>query len=234
MVAEAGDLDAVFFGGLEDGEVVIDLVGFVVDEDFDLLGREEPGGQAAAQQLAEHQYLLLGCIPNNINKVAGGWKAKIALCASLCSLREDSAAQESLCAPTLLLGGEDMLEEFASSLPMSFLGLLALPQLLHICGGRSLHCKGGTLSNLVHFSFSFSPSKGVRPASISKASIPTAQISLRGPLSLPCAYSGGRYSIVPTTCSLGTRVFAGSCLCAYPKSHNLTVPCMGIGIRWRS
>jgi len=40
VVAEAGDLDVVFLGGLEDGEVVIDLVGLVVDEDLYLFGGE--------------------------------------------------------------------------------------------------------------------------------------------------------------------------------------------------
>ena len=38
MVAEAGDLDIVFLGSLEDGEVVINLVGFIVDEYLNLLG----------------------------------------------------------------------------------------------------------------------------------------------------------------------------------------------------
>ena len=38
MVAEARDFDAVLFGSLEDGEVVVDLVGFVIDEDFYFLG----------------------------------------------------------------------------------------------------------------------------------------------------------------------------------------------------
>ena len=40
MVAKPGYLNAVFLGSLEDGEVVIDLVGLVVDEDLDLLGGE--------------------------------------------------------------------------------------------------------------------------------------------------------------------------------------------------
>ena len=40
MVAKPGYFNAVFLGSLEDGEVVIDLVGLVVDEDLDLLGRE--------------------------------------------------------------------------------------------------------------------------------------------------------------------------------------------------
>jgi hypothetical protein len=41
MVAESGNLDAIFFGSLEDGEIIIDLVRFIVDEDFYLLGGEE-------------------------------------------------------------------------------------------------------------------------------------------------------------------------------------------------
>ena len=40
MVAKARDFDIVFLGGLEDGEVVIYLVGFVVDEDLYLFGRK--------------------------------------------------------------------------------------------------------------------------------------------------------------------------------------------------
>ena len=48
MVAEAGDLNIIFFGGLEDGEVVIDLVRFVVDEDFYLFGGEGSVGLEAA------------------------------------------------------------------------------------------------------------------------------------------------------------------------------------------
>jgi len=40
MVAETRDLYILLLGGLEDREVVIDLVRFVVDEDLDLLGGE--------------------------------------------------------------------------------------------------------------------------------------------------------------------------------------------------
>lgn len=47
VVAEARDLNAVLFGCLEDGEIVIHLVGLVVDEDFDLLGGE---GSAAPKE----------------------------------------------------------------------------------------------------------------------------------------------------------------------------------------
>jgi hypothetical protein len=46
VVAEAGDLNAVLLGSLEDGEVIIDLVGLVVYEDLDLLGREEGAAHA--------------------------------------------------------------------------------------------------------------------------------------------------------------------------------------------
>ena len=49
MVAEAGDFNAVLLGCLEDGEVIIDLVRFVVDEDLYLLGREEGAGHAPQQ-----------------------------------------------------------------------------------------------------------------------------------------------------------------------------------------
>ena len=38
VVAEARNLDVIFLGSLEDREVVIDLVGFVVDEDLYFLG----------------------------------------------------------------------------------------------------------------------------------------------------------------------------------------------------
>jgi len=38
VVAEAGYFDVVFLGGLEDGEVVVDLVRLVVDEDLNFLG----------------------------------------------------------------------------------------------------------------------------------------------------------------------------------------------------
>ena len=38
MVAETRYLDAIFLGCLEDGEVVVDLVGFVIDEDLYLFG----------------------------------------------------------------------------------------------------------------------------------------------------------------------------------------------------
>lgn len=40
MIAEPGYFDAVFLGCLEDREVIIDLVGLVIDEDLDLLGGE--------------------------------------------------------------------------------------------------------------------------------------------------------------------------------------------------
>ena len=50
VVAEAGNLDIVFLGGLEDGEVVIDLVGFVVDEDLNFLGREGGEGPEVSLQ----------------------------------------------------------------------------------------------------------------------------------------------------------------------------------------
>lgn len=57
MIAEPGYLNAVFLGGLEDGEVVIDLVGLVVDEDLYLLGGEEAEGIVQLPQLAQHHYL---------------------------------------------------------------------------------------------------------------------------------------------------------------------------------
>jgi hypothetical protein len=40
MVAEARDFDAILFGCLEDGEVVVYLVGFVIDEYFYFFGGE--------------------------------------------------------------------------------------------------------------------------------------------------------------------------------------------------
>lgn len=40
MVAEARNLYVLFFGCLEDGKVVIDLVRFIVDENFYLFGGE--------------------------------------------------------------------------------------------------------------------------------------------------------------------------------------------------
>ena len=48
VVAESGDLNIVFLGCLEDGEVVIDLVGFVVDEDLYLFGGERGIGSEIA------------------------------------------------------------------------------------------------------------------------------------------------------------------------------------------
>ena len=51
VVAKAGDLDIVFLGSLEDREVVIDLVGFVVDENLNLLGRE--GGEGPEMSLQQ-------------------------------------------------------------------------------------------------------------------------------------------------------------------------------------
>ena len=45
MVAESGNLDVVLFGSLEDGEVVIDLIGFVVDKDLYFFGGE--GGEGS-------------------------------------------------------------------------------------------------------------------------------------------------------------------------------------------
>ena len=51
MIAEAGDLDVVFLGSLEDGEVVVDLVRLVVDEYFYLLGRE---GRIGPETLPKH------------------------------------------------------------------------------------------------------------------------------------------------------------------------------------
>lgn len=62
MVAEARDVDAIFFGGLEDGEVVVDLVGFVIDEYLYLFSGE---GRVGAEQRVEggqsqqHQSILI-------------------------------------------------------------------------------------------------------------------------------------------------------------------------------
>lgn len=56
MVAEPRDFNAIFLGSLEDGEVVIDLVGLVVDEDLNLLSGEETQGLTASQQLTQHLY----------------------------------------------------------------------------------------------------------------------------------------------------------------------------------
>jgi hypothetical protein len=55
MVAESGNLDAILFGSLKDGEIIIDLVGFIVDEDFYLLGREE-----GKRRIKLSQYWKLG------------------------------------------------------------------------------------------------------------------------------------------------------------------------------
>lgn len=44
MIAEARYFYVVLFGGLEDREIVIDLEGFIVDEDLYLLGGERGEG----------------------------------------------------------------------------------------------------------------------------------------------------------------------------------------------
>ena len=51
MVAEARDLDVVLLGSLENGEVVIHLVGLVVDEHLDLLGGE---GREGIEVVTDH------------------------------------------------------------------------------------------------------------------------------------------------------------------------------------
>ncbi len=67
VVAEAGDFYVVFLGGLEDGEVVIHLIGLVVDEDLNLLGREGGVGTEDPPQhwrTQHHQYILYSIITN--------------------------------------------------------------------------------------------------------------------------------------------------------------------------
>lgn len=56
MIAESRYFDAVFLGCLEDGEVIIHLVGLVVDENLDLLRRERVERGKAALQLGEFGY----------------------------------------------------------------------------------------------------------------------------------------------------------------------------------
>jgi hypothetical protein len=60
VVAETRYFNAIFLGCLEDGEVVFNLVGFVIDEDLYLLGGEgrvgsEEGGQCGQTQ--QHQLI---------------------------------------------------------------------------------------------------------------------------------------------------------------------------------
>jgi hypothetical protein len=57
VIAEAGNFNAVLLGRLEDGEVVIDLVGFVIDKDLDLFGGEEAERVVEIAQLSQHHYL---------------------------------------------------------------------------------------------------------------------------------------------------------------------------------
>jgi hypothetical protein len=52
MVAESRNIDVIFLGSLEDGEVVIDLVGLVVDEYLYLLGRK---GSVGLEHLLENR-----------------------------------------------------------------------------------------------------------------------------------------------------------------------------------
>lgn len=89
----------------------------------------------------------------------------------------------------------------------------------------------GTFTSFAHFYCYLRLSKGVLPTSISNASIPIAQISLFVPLSYPFTYSGGRYSKVPTIYLWASVVLLR---CAYPKSHNLTVPYMISSLHWQS
>lgn len=51
MVAESRYFDVIFLGGLEDGEIAIDLVRFIVDEYLYLLGRE---GSIGSEHLFEN------------------------------------------------------------------------------------------------------------------------------------------------------------------------------------
>jgi hypothetical protein len=46
MIAEAWNLNAVLFSGLKDGKVTLHLIGFVVDEDFNLFRGEGRVGSA--------------------------------------------------------------------------------------------------------------------------------------------------------------------------------------------
>jgi hypothetical protein len=64
VVAETRYFDAVLLGSLEDGEVVVDLVGLVIDENLDFLGAEgsvSPEQSSNAIQSAQHQLII--CIP---------------------------------------------------------------------------------------------------------------------------------------------------------------------------
>jgi hypothetical protein len=79
MVAEAGDLNAVLLGSLEDGEVVIDLVGLVVDKDLDLLGGEERQRVVHLPQLAQHHQFIFINPQNNINNIADGDRQGLSL-----------------------------------------------------------------------------------------------------------------------------------------------------------
>lgn len=54
MVAESGYFDTILFGRLVNGEIIIDLVGFAVDEDFDFFGRE--GGEWGKDVLDEFKF----------------------------------------------------------------------------------------------------------------------------------------------------------------------------------
>jgi len=53
MIAESGYFDPILLGSLEDGEVIIDLVWLIIDEDLDLLGGESSERAKATLQFWE-------------------------------------------------------------------------------------------------------------------------------------------------------------------------------------
>ena len=83
MVAEARDFDAILFGCLEDGEVALDLVGFVVDEDLYLLGTEGEGVSPKASSRKDSvQHQLNNYINQALSKTNLVYHQKIAYLSS--------------------------------------------------------------------------------------------------------------------------------------------------------
>jgi hypothetical protein len=101
---------------------------------------------------------------------------------------------------------EDLLQHQFDFLRLDPHFRLLLVQFRQVVTRRPLSPQPLTFTIFDHFSFSLSPSKGFFPTSISNAKIPTAQISRFGPESSPPrAYSGDRYSTVPTISALVSR-----------------------------
>lgn len=60
MVAESGDVDSILFSSLVDRQIIINLVGFSIDEDFDLFsGKGSEGGKDILNYFKFGQHVLV-------------------------------------------------------------------------------------------------------------------------------------------------------------------------------